>query len=111
MDIQITGRNVEVNEAIHEYVMDRLEPILAEYSRVETCHVIFLNEKYRFTATIVVQGREKLTAEAQETTDDLYTAFDAALLKVDKQLRKAHDKMVDRHHERQRLADAEIVPE
>jgi putative sigma-54 modulation protein len=107
MDIQLTGRNVTVNEGLRDYVNDRMQPVLADYPRVESCHVILAHEKYRFTAEVVVQGRDKLRAEADETTDDLYASIDAAAIKIDKQLRKSREKMIERHHERQRLVDVE----
>jgi putative sigma-54 modulation protein len=110
MDIQITGRNVTVNEGLKGYVDGRLGPVLADFPRVESCHAILSREKYRFTAEIVVQGRDKLREVAQETTDDLYAAIDAAADKLDKQLRKAREKMIERHHERQRLAEVEEEP-
>ncbi|HPC57742.1 MAG TPA: ribosome-associated translation inhibitor RaiA [Kiritimatiellia bacterium] len=110
MDIQITGRNVTVNEGMKEYVDGRLQPVLADYPRVESAHVILAHEKYRFTAAVIVQGRDKLREVAQETTDDLYAAIDAAADKLDKQLRKAREKMIERHHERQRLAEVEEEP-
>ena len=111
MDIQITGRNVTVNEALKEYVDSRLGPVLADYPRVESCHAILAHEKYRFAAEFVVQGRDKLREVAQETTDDLYASIDAAAEKIGKQLRKSREKMIEKHHERQRLADAEAKPE
>jgi putative sigma-54 modulation protein len=107
MDIQITGRNLTVNDVLREYVNSRLGPVVADHPRIESCHVILAHEKYRHTAEVVVQGRDKLRAEAAETTDDMYASIDAATLKIDKQLRKSHDKMIERHHERQRLADVE----
>lgn len=107
MDIQITGRNLTVHEGLKEYVAGRLDPVLADYPRIESCHVILAHEKYRHTAEVVVQGRDKLRAEAAETTDDMYASIDAATEKIDKQLRKSHDKMIERHHERQKLTDVE----
>ena len=107
MDIQITGRNVTVNEGLKEYVDGRLGPVLADYPRVESCHAILAHEKYRFTAEVVVQGRDKLRAEADETTDDLYASIDGAGIKIESQLRKSREKMIERHHERQRLVDVE----
>ena len=107
MDIQITGRNVTVNEGLKEYVEGRLGPVLAGYPRVESGHAILSHEKYRFTAEFVVQGRDKLREVAHETTDDMYTAIDAAVDKIDKQLRKSRQKLVEKHHERQRLTDVE----
>jgi ribosomal subunit interface protein len=88
----------------------RLLPMLADYPRVESAHVILEHEKYRFTAEIVVHGRDKLREVARETTDDMYAAIDAAADKLDKQLRKAREKMIERHHERQRLAEVEPKP-
>ena len=111
MEIQITGRNVTVNDGLKEYVDGRLGPVLADYPRVESCHAILSHEKYRFTAEFVVQGRDKLREVAQETTDDLYASVDAAAEKIDKQLRKSRQKVIDKHHERQRLADVEKPPE
>ena len=111
MDIQITGRNVTVSDVLKEYVTSRLEPVLADYPRVESCHVILAHEKYRHTAEVVLQGRDKLRAEAAETTDDMYASIEAATLKIDKQLRKSRDKMIERHHERQKLTDVEKAPE
>ena len=111
MDIQITGRNVAVDDGLKEYVDGRLSPILAEFPRVESCHAILAHEKYRFTVEFVVQGRDKMREVAQETTDDMYASIDAAAEKIDKQLRKSRQKMIEKHHERQRLTDVEEKPE
>jgi ribosomal subunit interface protein len=80
--------------------------VLADHPRVESCHAILAHEKYRFTAEFVVQGRDKLREVARKQ-DDLYAAIDAAADKIDKQLRKSREKLIEKHHERQRLADVE----
>jgi putative sigma-54 modulation protein len=110
MDIQITGRNLTVHAGLKEYVDGRMGPVLADYPRVESCHAILSHEKYRYTAEFVVQGHDKLREVAQETTDDMYASIDAAAEKIEKQLRKSREKMIERHHERQRLADVEPAP-
>lgn len=111
MDIQITGRNVTVNEALKDYVNGRLPPVLADFPRLESAHVILDQEKYRFTAQVIVQGRDKLREAAQETMTDMYAAIDAAIAKIDRQLRKAREKMIERQQSRQRLAEVEPEPE
>ena len=107
MDIQVTGRNLSVDEGLREYVRARIEPLMDSYPLLESCHVILTNEKYRFTADIVVQGKDKLREVAQETMNDLYAALDAASNKMDKQLRRSRDKMITRQQSRERLADVE----
>ncbi|MDY0144540.1 MAG: ribosome-associated translation inhibitor RaiA [Kiritimatiellia bacterium] len=107
MDIQITGRNVAVNEALKEYINGRLPVVLADFPRLESAHVILTHEKYRFTAQVTVQGRDKLREAAQETTTDMYAAIDAATDKIDKQLRRSREKMIERQQRRERLAEVE----
>ena len=110
MNIQITGRNVTVNAGLKEYVEGRLGPVLAGYPRVESAHAILTMEKYRFTAEFVVQGKDKLREGAGDTTNDMYAAIDSAAVKLDKQLRKSRQKVVQKHKSRQgrtRLADVE----
>ena len=40
MDIQVTGRNLSVDEGLREYVRARIEPLMDSYPRLESCHVI-----------------------------------------------------------------------
>ena len=114
MDIQVTGRNVSVSDELKAYVADKLLPVLENYPRVESCHAVLSLEKYRQTASIVVQGRDKMRIEATDTDDDMYAAIDAAILKEDRQLRKSREKMIERQQGRpdgrQRLSDVEGVP-
>ena len=110
MDIQVTGRNIQVTDELKEYAIGKLEPVLANYPRVVSAHIILALEKYRHTAVVTAQGRDKLNVSAEETSDDMYAAVDAAILKADKQLRKSRDKMIARTQggrDGQRLADAE----
>ena len=44
MDIQVTGRNLSVDEGLREYVRARIEPLMDSYPRLESCHVILTNE-------------------------------------------------------------------
>ena len=110
MEIQVTGRNVQVSDGLKDYVVGKLAPVLESYPRVESAHVVLSLEKFRHTATVTAQGRDKLNVSADETCDDMYAAIDAAILKADKQLRKSRDKMISRQQggrEGQRLGDVE----
>ncbi len=71
MDIQIRTE-CDGERGLKGYVDGRLGPVLADFPRVESCHAILSREKYRFTAEIVVQGRDKLREVALETTTDMY---------------------------------------
>ena len=109
MIIQITSRNVEVTNAIREYVHGRLMPVLSEYKGVEHAHVILSVEKFRHLAQVVVQGKQYMSGEAKAETDDMYKSVDAVAEKIARQLRRARDKAVDYKipANRERLVDRE----
>ena len=111
MDIQIAGRNIEVSDALRGRIEDKLGPVLDSYPRVESCHVVLAVEKFRNTASITVQGRDKMHIEAVDVSDEnMYAAIDAAVLRADKQLRRSREKMLDRQKARERLVEAEGTP-
>lgn len=112
MIIQITGRHVEITDAIRGYVNDRLMPTLNDYPSVEHAHVILDVEKFRHLAGIVIQGKNRLRVESSSETDDMYKSIDSALEKIDRQLRRARDKRLNykASDQRERLADREIKP-
>lgn len=109
MDIQIAGRSIEVADALKERLESKLPPVLADYPRVENCQVILSQEKFRHSCTITVQGRDKMHITGAATSDaDMISAIDLAIDKLDKQLRRSREKMLDRQKARERLGD---VPE
>jgi len=99
MQIKITGRHIEITEAIRDHVFEKLEHALKPFPQVELVHVVLELEKYRHFAELVVQGNH-IHVEGKEELDDMYASLDAAIVKVEKQLRKLRDKVQDHHHSR-----------
>jgi len=93
VDIQVTGRHMDITEAITNYAHGKADGELAPFSRVESVHVILNVEKYRHIAEVVVQASSHLRVEGKVESDDMYASIDGAMEKVVKQLRKAKDKV------------------
>jgi len=106
VEINITGRHMEITDAIRTYVTDRLSRFEEDFPRVENVHVILNVEKYRHMAEVVVQGGNHLRVESEETSDDMYVSIDGAVDKAEKQLRRARDKV--QNHNKESLAVAEV---
>jgi putative sigma-54 modulation protein len=107
MQISVTGRHVEITEAIRDYAHRKLEHALAEFPRLENVHVILAIEKYRQIAEVVLQGANHLRLEAREESGDMYASIDGVVDKIAKQLRRTRDKIVN-HKSREGLAEIEI---
>ena len=97
MDIVVKGRNVEVPEHFREHVADKLAPSERLDSRVFRFDVELAHEKnprqsancQRVEITCYSKGP---VIRAEACAADFYAALDAATLKLEARLRKAHDR-------------------
>ncbi len=106
MQITVTGRHMEVTDAIRDHSHGKIEQAMLEFPRVGSVHVILAVEKYRHIAEIVVQAPNHIRVEAREESDDMYASIDGAIDKAAKQLRRHWDKMQD-HKSREKLGQLE----
>ena len=93
MQIKLSGHHVEITQALHDYVHDKLERrIERHFDNVTSVQVILSVEKLRqkAEATIHVAGNE-IYADAVD--EDLYAAIDALSDKIDRQIKKHKEKM------------------
>ncbi len=106
MQITVTGRHMEVTDAIRGHAEEKITRELSEFPRVQSVHVILDIEKYRHIAEVVAQAPHHIRIEAKEESDDMYVSIDRAVEKLEKQLHKVWGKLQD-IKSRERLADVE----
>ena len=106
MQITVTGRHMEVTDAIRGHAEEKITRELAEFPRVQSVHVILTIEKYRHIAEVVAQAPHHIRVEAKEESDDMYASIDRATEKLEKQLHKVWGKLQGLKS-RERLADVE----
>lgn len=96
MQLNITGHHIEVTPALRDYVKDKLARLERHGAHATNTHVILSVDKLRHKAeaTLHLNGGD-LFADATEA--DLYAAIDMLLDKLDRQLKKIHDKHHDHH--------------
>ncbi len=98
MQISVTGRHVEITDAIRDYTYDRIADALQDFHRIESVHVILNLEKYRHEAEIVIQAKNHIRVDAKAESDDMYISIDTAVEKAERQMRKLKDKRQDHKH-------------
>ncbi len=99
MQLSISGHHVEVTDALKGYTSEKLGKLERHFDHITNVHVVLSVEKQRqrAEATAHVSGAE-LFADAD--SDDMYAAIDALIDKLDRQLLKHKEKLVNRHHGR-----------
>lgn len=112
MTINVTARHADISDAMKTYVHTKLSSVLTGYPQVEHVHVILDIEKFRHIIEVVVQAKRHQKIEAKDESDDMYSSIDRVADKLDRQLRRAHDKIVDHKTamHRVKLTDLERGP-
>lgn len=108
MQLNITGRHVDVTDSMHDYVTSKLEKVERHFDHVTNVHVILSVEKLRqkAEATIHVSGGGNLFAESED--EDMYTAIDSMTDKLDRQIKKHKEKLTDHHRNGGALKDQAV---
>lgn len=109
MTINITSRHADVSDTMKAHVQGKLQAVLDAYPQVEYAHVIMDIQKFRHIVEVAVQGKQHIRIEAKEESDDMYVSVDKVADKVDRQLRRLREKVVDHKagKHRTKLADFE----
>ncbi len=96
MQLSVTGHHVEVSAPLRDYVVNKIERIERHFDNVSDVHCILTVEKLRHKAeaTVSVNGG---TIYADATEDDMYAAIDGLVDKLDRQVKKHKEKLVDHH--------------
>lgn len=101
MDIRISGHQLDTGAALQGHASDRLGAIVDKYfDRALSSHVTFGKAPAgAFTCDIVTHVMQGLILKAQGTAHDVHLAFDDAVAKIEKQLRRYKRRLTDRHEQ------------
>lgn len=100
MQIHVSGKQVDVGEALRTYVEQRLSNGVSKYlDRVTQCDVVISREAHMFRADIVLNPgtHSQLMVKGRAEAVDVHAAFDAAADKIEKQLRRYKRRLTDHH--------------
>ncbi|GAK32716.1 ribosomal subunit interface protein [Iodidimonas nitroreducens] len=98
MQINVSGRKINVGDALKTYIDDRLEAMVEKYfSRSIEAHVTLSKTGPFFHVDCSLHVRQGIHMQSSAEADDAHAAFDLALDKLEKQLRRHKRRLKDRH--------------
>lgn len=96
MQITVTFRHVDPTPALRRYAEDKVARMVGKYlKRPGDAHVVLSVSKQRHVAEVTLQA-DHTPLFAKETTQDLYSAIDLAVEKLEQQARKLKARRSDR---------------
>ncbi len=100
MKITISGKQIKVGSSLQEYVRENIETSIRKYfDQAISAQVTFSKESHNFTCDIVVNEgvSNQLYYKSQAKEENIYSSFDRALERMEKQLRR-YKRRLKNHH-------------
>lgn len=101
MRYQITGKQIDIGDALQTHVRTSLDEVISKYAgRPTDAAVVFSKSGHEHVCEATVHLSTGLTAQAKAHDHDIYAAFDKCSEKMDKQLRRYKRRLKDHHKDR-----------
>ena len=101
LPITVTGRHVEVTEAMRDFAHKKVEGLHLDYPRIIEAKVILdVQKKTRQIAEIILFCANHITIEADTETDDMYKSIDETISKIARRMRKYKTRLLKSHRPR-----------
>jgi putative sigma-54 modulation protein len=92
MQTSVTFKNLDPSDHIKSYVSEKLNRLDKYLYNPADANVVLSVEKFRHIAEINIVG-DRLNVNGKEETEDMYSAIDMTLDKIEKQIKKNKEKV------------------
>ncbi len=107
MQITISGHQIDITPALREFVLEKLKKLERHSNKIQNIHVyIKVEQSIRQIAEAdVTITKDKLHASAE--SENMYTSIDLLIEKLNTQLIKHKEKIIDRRDDPNDLRDTD----
>lgn len=97
MTLRISGKSINVGEALRDRVSERTDEVLKKYFDGNySGHITLSKDGFGFKTDCALHLDSGVTLEAESNATDAYSSADAALLMIEKRLRRYKSRLKDR---------------
>ncbi|MGQ0484280.1 MAG: ribosome hibernation-promoting factor, HPF/YfiA family [Hyphomicrobiales bacterium] len=101
MQIKITGKNLDIGEALRRHIEERLLQLQGKYFEGTVHgHVTVERQRAAFQSDCTLHLATGLVLQAHGLADEAHPSFDAAAQHLEKQLKRYKHRLKDRHKSR-----------
>jgi ribosomal subunit interface protein len=101
MSFRVSGKNIDVGDALRERVSDRIGEAMGKYfDGGYSGHVTLERDGFGFRTECAIHLDSKITLHAEGMAVDAYASADQAALRIEKRLRRYHRRLKDHRPER-----------
>lgn len=98
MTLRVSGKNLQIGEALRSHVHDRIDGVVAKYhAGAPTGHVTIEPEGSGFRADCTLFLRSGITLHVEAIAQEPYSTFDKAADRIERRLRDHRKRLTGRH--------------
>lgn len=102
MRIQVSGKQIDIGDALRTHVEDRLLEAVGKYfDRPVDAVVTFSKDRHEFCSDSSVHLPTGMIVQAKAKAGEIYASFEGALERMEKQLRRYKRRLRDHHRARE----------
>lgn len=99
MMFQLSGRHMDVTEAIHDYAQKKCSRLHRYFDKIQSTEgVIVRHDAHAFEVELILSVEHASPFVARHVHDDVYQAIDATVDKLERQLTDHKEKLRNRKH-------------
>lgn len=91
MQVSVTARKIDITPALKSYAEQKVRKITKHLERVIDAHIVLSVEKYRHKVEVAINTNGYII-RGEEVTEDMYSAIDQVMDKLDAQIKKYKSK-------------------
>ena len=109
MDIAVTFRHMEPADSLRTYAEEKISKIQKYLDSPSEAHIVLTVEKFRHLADVTL-SLDGTTIKGVEETEDMYSAIDQVMDKIEKQVKRYRSKIRGRRSDN-RKGETEVETE
>ncbi|HEX7009600.1 MAG TPA: ribosome-associated translation inhibitor RaiA [Phycisphaeraceae bacterium] len=99
MEITVSGKHIEITDAIRQYAMEKAAKLPRYFDRVQAIHVLAdRSDSHGYLVEILVHVEHRDPFIARSHNEDLYACIDEVMDKMERQLTDHKEKLRNRKH-------------
>jgi ribosomal subunit interface protein len=100
MNVRVSGKQIEIGEALPVKVRERLETVIAKHFDGDAdATVVFAHEGSGYRTDCMVHLTSGIVQKAEGVGQDVHAAFDDVMVHLEKQLRR-YKRRLKNHHQK-----------
>jgi putative sigma-54 modulation protein len=92
MEVTVTFRHMEATDDLRNYAIEKLTKLTKYIDKLVEANIVLSLEKHRHIAEVTLNVN-RVTINGREETNDMYSAIDLVMDKIERQVKKYKDKI------------------